>query len=274
MKNRKKWDDKYSCAMMLSFNLDAQYFGKIYYPDVNVDEGDILRLGQTGMNFGLPKILDMLDKYNVKGTFFVPGAVAREYEDKIKDISERGHEIGCHGDYHENFCQIDLSTQREVIRNATKALKDITGTRPVGFRMPEGEMSEDTLKILKEESYEYSSSLSDDDVPYIDVESGLVEIPIHWENFDLPYFVFTFDPPIPPGQSRSANMNEVLENWMTEIDGAKKYGTLCVFQFDPQGIGEQGRIFMLEKLLERITQDERIWCAKGMEICDKYKEEN
>lgn len=273
MTNKNIWPENRDCAVMLSFNLDAQYFGKIYYPDVNVNEGDILRLGQTGMKFGLPKILDLLDEYDVKGTFFIPGAVAREYEKEVREIAERGHEIGCHGDYHENFCQLSVEEQRNAIKNATESLEKITGQKPIGFRMPEGEMSDDTLRIIREEGYKYSSSLSDDDIPYLMGSCDVVELPIHWELFDLPYFVFTFDPPIPPGQARSANMNEVLGNWMTEIDAAERFGTLCVFQFDPQGVGEQGRIFMLEKILERITNDERIWCARGSEICNHYKEE-
>ena len=51
------WPSNKTCAAMISVNLDAEFFGKIYYPDVNVDEGDILRLGRTGIRFGLPKLL-------------------------------------------------------------------------------------------------------------------------------------------------------------------------------------------------------------------------
>ena len=45
------WPSNKTCAAMISVNLDAEFFGKIYYPDVNVDEGDILRLGRTGIRF-------------------------------------------------------------------------------------------------------------------------------------------------------------------------------------------------------------------------------
>jgi hypothetical protein len=73
------WPSNKICAAMISVNLDAEFFGKIYYPDVNVDEGDILRLGRTGIRFGLPKLLEVLDRFEVKATFFIPGAVVKRW---------------------------------------------------------------------------------------------------------------------------------------------------------------------------------------------------
>ena len=90
-----------------------------------------------------------------------------------------------------------------------------------------------------------------------------MELPIHWELYDLPYFTFTFDPPIPPGQARAANMEQVLENWMTELEGARRFGTLLNLQLDPQASGEQGRIFMLERLLAAMQDAGDVWIATG-----------
>ena len=73
------WPHGKVCAAMLSVNLDAEFFGRIYYPDVDVDSGDILSLGRTGMNFGLRHLLDAFDQAGVKATFFIPGEVARRY---------------------------------------------------------------------------------------------------------------------------------------------------------------------------------------------------
>ena len=103
-------------------------------------------------------------------------------------------------------------------------------------------------------------------MPYVRESCGLLELPIHWELFDLPYFAFTFDPPIPPGQSRSARMDDVLKNWLYELEGARRFGTLFNLQLDPQAIGEQGRIFMLEELLTEIQKAEDVWVTTGEEI--------
>ena len=87
----------------------------------------------------------------------------------------------------------------------------------------------------------------------------------------MPYFAYTFDPPIPQSQGRSSNANDVLENWMYELEGARRYGTLMNIQLDPQSIGEQGRIFILEKLLQQICSDESAWVTLCEEIT-KYTE--
>ena len=266
-----KWPSGCSCAVMISVKFDAEFFGKIYYPDVDVNEGDIFRLGQVSIRYGLPKLLETLEKYDVKATFFIPGEVARRYPDAVKMIFQKGHEIGCHGDQHEIMAHLSLDEQRNVLERATKELKNLTEVDVKGFRMPEGEMNLDTYRALKSLGYRYSSSLSDDDIPYIEKNTGILELPIHWELFDLPYFTFTFDPPIPPGQARSARMDDVLENWFYELEGARRWGTLLNLQLDPQAIGEQGRIFMLEKFLDKVKESGDVWLTNGGEIAEYFE---
>ena len=265
------WPEDKKCAAMISVNLDAEFFAKIYYPDMSVIEGSALRLGRSGMEFGLTRLLDTFDAYDVKATFFIPGSVALLYPEQVKEIAYRGHEIGCHGLNHENLAHMNIEEQRIVLSEAKDILLKTTGKSPTGFRMPEGEISEETLRLAKSLGFLYSSSLSDDDVPYIRESSGMLELPIHWELYDLPYFVFTFDPPIPPGQARAARVDDVLENWIYELEGARRWGTLLVLQLDPLAIGEQGRIFILEKFLEEIKADNRIWIATGEEIEKRLK---
>ena len=262
------WPGNAACAVMLSVNLDAEFFGKIFYPDTDVDinSGDIFSLGRSGIEFGLPHLLDCFDQYNVKATFFVPGAVGARYPQAVREIAARGHEIGCHGNMHELFAHLGAEEQRAALKEAVDILTPLAGKRPAGFRMPEGEITEETLSIVKSMGFTYSSSLSDDDVPYIREPAGLMELPIHWELFDLPCFVFAFDPPIPPGQSRSMEMNHVLRNWLYELEGARRFGTLMNLQLEPLATGEQGRIFMLEKILDEIKRAGDVWIATGGEI--------
>ena len=137
--------------------------------------------------------------------------------------------------------------------------------------MPAGEMTEETLKIVKELGFTYSSSLSDDDVPYVRDGSGLVELPIRWELYDLPYFAYTWEPEIPPSQDRVACADDVLENWMCELEASKKYGCLFNLQLDPQAIGEQGRLFMLREVIENIQSDPTVWYATAGEIASQFE---
>ena len=86
----------------------------------------------------------------------------------------------------------------------------------------------------------YSSNLCDDDRPYFkDLGKGqsIMELPIHWANYDLPYFAFNYRPAFPAGQGRIANYTAVLNNWKDEFCGCYEYGLCYVLQLDPSAIG-------------------------------------
>lgn len=164
----------------------------------------------------------MLGHYNVKATFFVPGAVAVKFPEALRFIASAGHEIGCHGFEHEHMAMLSPEKQYDVMRKGKEAIIQVCGKEPVGFHVPEGEFSMDTLVAAKKLGFSYSSSLSTDDVPYYlnlgDGEGELYEIPIHWSLYDLPYFSFHFWPPLPNGQPRIACSDKVLNNWKWEYD--------------------------------------------------------
>lgn len=139
-------------------------------------------------------------------TFFTPGWVAEQYPDKLKAIVEKGHEIAALGYHHEHMALLSEEEQESAIKKGIDAIEKVCGVTPKGFRSPEGELTLDTLRIAKKNGLVYSSNLCDDDRPYWkDLgEDKILEIPIHWVNYDLPYFAFNYHPAFPagPGQDR------------------------------------------------------------------------
>jgi peptidoglycan/xylan/chitin deacetylase (PgdA/CDA1 family) len=59
-----------------------------------------MSLGEFGPSVGAPRILDLLAKYGIKSSFFVPGFVAEHYPKLIDEIMREGHELGHHGYLH------------------------------------------------------------------------------------------------------------------------------------------------------------------------------
>ncbi|MDD4833250.1 MAG: polysaccharide deacetylase [Lutispora sp.] len=268
-----KWPGGANNAVMISVNVDAEYYIRVFDPNLKVDDNNFLDMGKESIEIGLPRLLDILNRYNIKATFFVPGAIAEKYSDALITVAEAGHEIGCHGYEHEHMGALTPEEQYRAIQKGMEAIRKVCGNNPVGFRAPEGEITIDTLIAAKRLGLCYSSSLHADDVPYYtDLgEDRLLEIPIHWSLYDLPYFAFNFSPPIPAGQSRIACSDKVLNNWKWEYDGFHRYGSCYVLQIDPQCIGSQGKIYMLEGILDYILEKGNAWFATGYDIFNYYE---
>ena len=86
-----------------------------------------------------PQVLDMLDRYAVRATFFCIGANAARHPDLCRDIVRRGHAVENHSQHHRHyFALMGLSGLQREIKAAQDTLTEITGQRPVFFRAPAG----------------------------------------------------------------------------------------------------------------------------------------
>ena len=106
----------------------------------------------------LTKILDLLDKHDVKATFFVLGWVAERVPNIVLEIHERGHEIASHGYWH--IMNNKLSTEKivEDLRKSKNLLESITGAEVLGYRAPSFSINDKVIQLLREEGYVYDSS--------------------------------------------------------------------------------------------------------------------
>ena len=86
-----------------------------------------------------PAVLDLLDRYQVKATFFCIGDKARRYPELCRDIVARGHDVENHSERHwHNFSLLGPRGYRRELEAAQDTLTAITGRRPQFFRAPAG----------------------------------------------------------------------------------------------------------------------------------------
>jgi polysaccharide deacetylase family protein (PEP-CTERM system associated) len=108
------------------------------------------------------KILELLDEYRAKATFFVLGWVAEHHPNIVRDIHSSGHEVSSHGYKHRLVYNLPPEQFREDVRKSKQILEDITGEPVIGFRAASYSIVGETLwalDILIEEGFLYDSSI-------------------------------------------------------------------------------------------------------------------
>lgn len=111
-----------------------------------------------GVEQGLDKIVTILADHDVKATFFVTGAVARQFPAAIRALADAGHEIGCHGDTHISLARIGRPQARAEIERSTGSLRELAAV--TSFRAPYLQLPDDRLGLLTEFGYRVDSSVA------------------------------------------------------------------------------------------------------------------
>jgi polysaccharide deacetylase family protein (PEP-CTERM system associated) len=108
------------------------------------------------------RLLELLDRQGVRGTFFILGWTAERHPELVRRIASAGHEVGSHGFAHELVYNQSPGEFRADVRRARHLLQDLSGQPVIGYRAPSYTIVERTqwaLPILVEEGYRYDSSI-------------------------------------------------------------------------------------------------------------------
>ncbi len=107
-------------------------------------------------------VLDLLEEFNVKATFFVLGWVAARFPELINEIDDRDHEIGSHGYAHRLINQLGPDSFQEDLHHSVEIIRNITSKPVYGYRAPAFSVGTRTmwaLPIMKLEGLTYDSSV-------------------------------------------------------------------------------------------------------------------
>ncbi|MGC8832801.1 MAG: polysaccharide deacetylase family protein [Armatimonadota bacterium] len=94
-----------------------------------------------------PKLLDILDRYGVKATFFVVGMMARRYPNLVKEEAAKGHVVGNHTYHHVDLTKLSEEEIADEIQRCDAVLKRILGKQPRYFRPPGGDYNAKIAQI-------------------------------------------------------------------------------------------------------------------------------
>lgn len=113
------------------------------------------------LDIAIPRILEFLEKRNLKITFFVVGqdAALEKNHNAIRAIAEAGHEIGNHSFNHEPWLHLYTEEQIELeLAKTEKYIEQVTGQKTIGFRGPGYSLSLSVLQVLTRRGYKYDAS--------------------------------------------------------------------------------------------------------------------
>lgn len=213
-----------------------------------------------GTRVGIWRLLDMLDRVEVKGSFFVPGVVAERHPELLPALLERGHEIGLHGYFHELVQQTSDTEFSAALEASIALFRRQTGQEPRGFRSPAWELTPHMLAEIGARGL-YDTSLAGFDNPY--TVGDVIEVPVQWLFDDAIHFKF-----LGGGGDHWApsSTRAVAEVWHDEWEALHRFGGLCMVTVHDWISGRAHRVLMLERLLERARSTAGCWVTTVGEV--------
>lgn len=118
-----------------------------------------LRTGKyLGVEEGIKNILEILNKYGVRATFFVTCDCVEKYPKIFQNLIKQGHEISLHGFRHKRFDEMGRKEKEKQITESIKCFKKYLKIIPKGFRAPQHSIDNETLDLLEKYKFDYDSS--------------------------------------------------------------------------------------------------------------------
>lgn len=143
------------------FSVDVEDYFQVVAFERAVDRADWDRYPSRVVQ-NTERLLDLLERRQVRGTFFTLGWVARRFPGLVRQIASKGHEVASHGQWHRRVTALSPPEFRAEIRESKQLLEDASGQPCLGFRAPSFSIVpgyEWAFDVLLEEGYRYDSSL-------------------------------------------------------------------------------------------------------------------
>jgi peptidoglycan/xylan/chitin deacetylase (PgdA/CDA1 family) len=251
------WPDGHRIAVCLTWDVDAESPIYTRYPERAREQLSELHQRRFGPQLGVPRIFDLLQRYSLPATFYVPSYVAMMFPKLVKRLVAENYPIGLHGHLHESLDTLDERAEIEVLQTSKAILGEICGYEPTLYRSPSWELNRRSPEILVRHGVRSDSSLMDDEVPYaLETPAGpLIEVPIQWALDDAEFWMHS-----------RVNRDKALAHpdtayafWRGEFDGMYRDGACYVLTLHPFISGRHALMKPIERLIKYISGFPGVW---------------
>jgi len=122
----------------------------IYCVDKGEEKIVALSFDAAWGNDDTQQLIDIMNKYNVKTTFFVVGGWVDNFPESVKALSDAGHEIMNHSNTHPHMTQISVDKMKEEVTACDEKIRNITGVTPTLFRAPYGDYNNQVVQTMRQ----------------------------------------------------------------------------------------------------------------------------
>lgn len=146
-----------SSAVIEEYELEVLAGQRKEVPVYSVDRTDkkiALTIDAAWEDDKTPFILETLDRYNIKATFFLCGFWVDKYPENVKAIAAAGHELGNHTATHPHMNQLDKKGIQKELNDFEDMMVKLTGKKTTVFRPPYGEYNDTVVTTVREMGYE------------------------------------------------------------------------------------------------------------------------
>lgn len=213
-----------------------------------------------GVNEGIPRALDLLDKHDIKVTSFMIGKAIEQHPDLAREIVRRGHEAGAHGPTWSASYDLPREQEKTFIKDSVDTIRRITRQQPVGWNAFWLRNSIHISETLQDLGFLYSIDEPSRDEPFI--------IPVRGRDFAMaPYtiqmndFLFPFQGYDPQGHEQA--LRDEFDQLYEEAATRRR---MMVIGMHDRVSGHANRIRVLDRFFTYAKCHDGVWFARKDEI--------
>lgn len=209
-----------------------------------------------GVQEGIPRLLDLFDKYGVKATSFMVGKAVDNNPDLAREIVKRGHEPAAHGKEWAWQYQLSKDEEREWIQSVKQSIEKATGVQPLGYDCYWMRGSVHTLSLLQELGFIYHNNDLSRDEPYTQQLNGelFVTMPYTIHMNDIGSYDF-------PGFSPADYEQQLKDEFDQLYEEAATRRRMMLISFHDRISGHASRVRVIERFLKYVAQYQGVWYA-------------
>jgi putative urate catabolism protein len=218
-------------------------------------------LYEYGSRAGVWRLLGLFEERGLPLTVFAVGMALARHPELARAFVQGGHEVASHGWRWIDYRNVPEAVEREHIARAVQAIRELTGTAPVGWYT--GRTGENTRRLVAEHGgFLYDADSYADDLPYWEMAAGRPQLIVPY-TLDTNDMRFVQAQGFHTGEQFFAYLRDAFDALYAEGEQAPKMlsiGLHCRLA------GRPARIGGLARFLDHIARHDRVWICRREDI--------